>query len=167
MQRRHLMIAGSLASVTWVLISEIFPNRVSGLGMAASVSTFWAASFVLTYTVPPITNAIGMSGAFLVYCAVCFIGVALVLSRFPRRMSIKKADIGPKGASGDVVDVMRGRSMTLIIKRRLGRPTSSRWLLRFRLHNFFRDMETDRDCGCRMASHSKLSLLERRRPNFK
>ena len=75
--------AVSLAPVTWVLIAEIFPNRVRGLGVAASVSALWAASFVLTYTFPLIKNAVGISGAFLVYSAVCFIGAALVFVSIP------------------------------------------------------------------------------------
>jgi sugar porter (SP) family MFS transporter len=85
--------AVSLAPVTWVLIAEIFPNRVRGLGVAASVSTLWAASFVLTYTFPLITNAIGISGAFLVYSAVCFLGAALVFVSIPETKGRALEDI--------------------------------------------------------------------------
>jgi MFS transporter, SP family, xylose:H+ symportor len=31
----------SLAPVTWVLISEVFPNRIRGLGVSISVSALW------------------------------------------------------------------------------------------------------------------------------
>jgi len=85
--------AVSLAPVTWVLIAEIFPNRVRGLGVAASVSTLWAASFVLTYTFPLIKNAIGISGAFLVYSGVCFVGAALVFVSIPETKGRALEDI--------------------------------------------------------------------------
>src|SRR5262249_8891859 len=42
----------SLAPVTWVLISELFPNRVRELGVSIAVSALWIASFVLTFTFP-------------------------------------------------------------------------------------------------------------------
>ena len=68
----------SLAPVTWVLISEIFPNRVRSLGVSIAVSALWMACFVLTYTFPFINRAFTTSGAFLVYAAVCFLGFIFV-----------------------------------------------------------------------------------------
>ncbi len=53
--------AMSLAPVTWVLISEIFPNRIRGVAVSISVSALWIASFILTYTFPVINRAIGSS----------------------------------------------------------------------------------------------------------
>ncbi len=44
--------AMSLAPVTWVVISEIFPNRIRGAAMAVAVSALWIACFLLTYTFP-------------------------------------------------------------------------------------------------------------------
>ena len=35
----------SLPPVTWVLISEIFSNRIRGLAVSISVSALWIASF--------------------------------------------------------------------------------------------------------------------------
>ena len=42
--------AMSLAPVTWVVLSEIFPNRIRGLAMSVATFALWAACFVLTYT---------------------------------------------------------------------------------------------------------------------
>jgi MFS family permease len=42
----------SLAPVTWVVISEIFPNRIRGAAMSVAVSALWIACFILTYTFP-------------------------------------------------------------------------------------------------------------------
>jgi MFS transporter, SP family, xylose:H+ symportor len=73
----------SLAPVTWVLISEIFPNRVRSLGVSGAVAALWTASFVLTYTFPFLNHALGTSGAFLVYAGVCFLGFAFVFGFVP------------------------------------------------------------------------------------
>jgi sugar porter (SP) family MFS transporter len=48
--------AMSLAPVTWVVISEIFPNRIRGAAMSVAVTALWIACFLLTLTFP-ILNA--------------------------------------------------------------------------------------------------------------
>ena len=70
--------AMSLAPVTWVLITEIFPNRIRASAVSVSVATLWVASFVLTYTFPLLNQSVGTSGAFLIYAFVCFAGALFV-----------------------------------------------------------------------------------------
>jgi sugar porter (SP) family MFS transporter len=70
--------AMSLAPVTWVLITEIFPNRMRASAVSVSVATLWVASFVLTYTFPLLNQSLGTSGAFLIYAAICFAGAVFV-----------------------------------------------------------------------------------------
>ena len=66
--------AMTLAPVTWVVLSEIFPSRVRGTAMAIATGALWAACFVLTYTFPLLNTALGTAGTFWVYAAVCAIG---------------------------------------------------------------------------------------------
>ena len=73
----------SLAPITWVLISEIFPNRIRGAAVSIAVSALWTASFVLTFSFPVILGAIGSAGAFWLYASVCFCGFAFVWRRVP------------------------------------------------------------------------------------
>lgn len=70
--------AMSLAPVTWVLITEIFPNRMRASAVSVSVAVLWAASFALTYTFPLINQSLGTSGAFLIYSGICFAGALFV-----------------------------------------------------------------------------------------
>jgi len=44
--------AMSLAPVTWVIIAEIFSNRIRGAAMSVAVTALWSACFLLTYTFP-------------------------------------------------------------------------------------------------------------------
>jgi sugar porter (SP) family MFS transporter len=73
----------SLAPVTWVLISEIFPNRIRGLGVSVSVSALWLASFLLTFTFPILNHGLGTAGTFWIYGAICMAGFLFVLARVP------------------------------------------------------------------------------------
>lgn len=75
--------AVSLAPVTWVVISEIFPNRARGEAMAISVASLWIASFVLTYTFPLLNASAGSAGTFWVYAGVCVAGFLFILRRLP------------------------------------------------------------------------------------
>jgi SP family xylose:H+ symportor-like MFS transporter len=75
--------AMSLAPITWVLISEIFPNRVRGVAVSISVSALWIASFLLTYTFPIISEVFGSAGTFWLYAAICFAGFLFIRRRVP------------------------------------------------------------------------------------
>jgi sugar porter (SP) family MFS transporter len=73
----------SLAPVTWVLISEIFPNRVRGPAISIAVSALWIACFALTYTFPALHAALGPAGTFWLYGAICVAGFLFVKFRVP------------------------------------------------------------------------------------
>ncbi len=73
----------SLAPITWVVIAEIFPNRIRGAAMSVSVSALWVACFILTYTFPLLNEKLGMAGTFWMYAAVCAVGFVFILARLP------------------------------------------------------------------------------------
>lgn len=75
--------AMSLAPVTWVLISEIFPNRVRGAAVSSAVSALWIACFLLTFTFPVLNVALGSAGTFWLYSAICAVGFVFVWFRVP------------------------------------------------------------------------------------
>ncbi len=75
--------AMSLAPVTWVVISEIFPNRIRGAAMSIAVTALWIACFILTYTFPMLNAKLGSSGTFWLYAAICVVGFLFILSKLP------------------------------------------------------------------------------------
>ena len=66
--------AMSLGPITWVLLAEIFPNRVRGVAMATCTFALWVGSFTLTYTFPLLNTALGSYGTFWIYSAICVFG---------------------------------------------------------------------------------------------
>ena len=80
---RHRRYAMSLAPVTWVIISEIFPNRIRGSAMSIAVGFLWIACFLLTYTFPIFNAVLGASVTFWIYAAICCVGFAGILTRLP------------------------------------------------------------------------------------
>jgi len=75
--------AMSLAPVTWVILSEIFPNRVRGAAMSVATFSLWAACFVLTYTFPLLNQVLKASGTFWLYGFICLLGFWFILKKLP------------------------------------------------------------------------------------
>jgi SP family sugar porter-like MFS transporter len=75
--------AMSLAPVTWVVLSEIFPNRMRGVAMSIATFALWAACFILTYTFPLLNKLLNASGTFWLYGVICVIGFWFILKRLP------------------------------------------------------------------------------------
>jgi SP family sugar porter-like MFS transporter len=75
--------AMSLAPVTWVMISEIFPNRIRGACMAVAVSALWIACFLLTFTFPFLNAKLGSAGTFWLYAAICIAGFVFIQRKLP------------------------------------------------------------------------------------
>lgn len=75
--------AMTLAPVTWIVISEIFPTRIRAKGMAVSTFALWSASFVLTYTFPLLNSSLGAYGTFWLYGFICATGFLFIKKNLP------------------------------------------------------------------------------------
>ena len=75
--------AMSLAPVTWVVISEIFPNRIRGAAVSIAVLALWTACTILTFTFPYLNLYLGAHGTFWLYAVICAIGFVFVWLRLP------------------------------------------------------------------------------------
>ena len=75
--------AMTLGPVTWVLLAEIFPNRVRAVAVATSTFALWVGSSTLTYTFPLLNVALGSYGTFWIYSAVCLGGFLFVSLMLP------------------------------------------------------------------------------------
>jgi SP family xylose:H+ symportor-like MFS transporter len=68
----------SLAPVTWVLISEIFPNNIRGVASSVAIVSLWGAYFILVFTFPILAKILGAYGPFYLYAVICFLGFLFV-----------------------------------------------------------------------------------------
>ncbi len=66
--------AMTLGPCTWVLISEIFPDKVRSVGVSTCTFVLWIGSSTLTYTFPFLNRSLGSYGTFWIYAAVCAVG---------------------------------------------------------------------------------------------
>ena len=75
--------AMTLGPCTWVLISELFPNRIRAIAVATCTFALWIGSSTLTYTFPLLNKALGSYGTFWIYSLVCGCGLVFFLMRLP------------------------------------------------------------------------------------
>ena len=75
--------AMTLGPCTWVLISELFPNRVRAIAVATCTFALWIGSSTLTYTFPLLNKGLGSYGTFWIYALVCGLGFLFFLIRLP------------------------------------------------------------------------------------
>lgn len=83
----------TLAPVTWVLLSEIFPNKIRGMAVSIATFSLWLACFLLTYTFPIINSMLGASGSFGLYCVICFLGFFFILKNVPETKGVSLEEL--------------------------------------------------------------------------
>jgi len=84
--------AVSWGPVMWVLLGEMFPNRMRGAALAVSGATNWVANFAVTVTFLPLLNAVGLAGAYRFYAlaALCSFPFVWALVRETRGKTLEQ-----------------------------------------------------------------------------
>ena len=67
--------ATSLGPVVWVIISEIFPNRIRGKATAIAAMMLWAADYLVSQTFPPLLSSAGPASTFWIYGSMSLIAL--------------------------------------------------------------------------------------------
>ncbi|MFZ0303646.1 MAG: sugar porter family MFS transporter [Terracidiphilus sp.] len=70
--------AFSMGPIAWILVSEVFPLRVRGRGVAAASLGSGASNFLVSITFLSLINAAGSSVTFLIYAAFCVLTLLFV-----------------------------------------------------------------------------------------
>jgi len=70
----------SWGPVTWVLLSEIFPNRIRGRAMAVAVAAQWISNYIISSTFPILNNSSFLTEKFNHGFAYWIYGVMGILS---------------------------------------------------------------------------------------
>jgi SP family sugar porter-like MFS transporter len=75
--------AATLAPITWVLLSELFPIEHRSQMLGWSVSALWVACFLLTITFKPMSVAMGIANTFWLYGAISLLGSVVMFFALP------------------------------------------------------------------------------------
>jgi SP family arabinose:H+ symporter-like MFS transporter len=75
--------AAAMGPVAWILISEIFPNKIRGRAMSIAVLVLWTACYVVSQTFPMLVDAIGNAKTFWVYAGCSLAGLIFIVCLVP------------------------------------------------------------------------------------
>ncbi|MFD1875616.1 sugar porter family MFS transporter [Hymenobacter bucti] len=75
--------AATLGPVTWVALSEIFPNRIRGNAMALATLALWVTNFFTTTSFPVLKDSLGLPFTFGLHAVLCLVYFLFVRARIP------------------------------------------------------------------------------------
>jgi MFS transporter, SP family, galactose:H+ symporter len=75
--------AFSLGPIVWLLISEIFPLPVRGLGMSLSTLANWVGNFLVSQFFLTMVDRLGQPVTFWIYALLCVVTILFVRSMVP------------------------------------------------------------------------------------
>lgn len=85
-----LMFVASFAlswgPVTWVLISEIFPNYIRGIGMSVAACFLWLSTFMVSFAFPIFVKHLDIPATFMIYAVFNLLAFVYVLKNVPETM---------------------------------------------------------------------------------
>lgn len=73
----------TLAPVVWVILSEIFPNRIRGAAMSIAAIFLWIGNFSLTFSFPTVKENLGWANNFWLYAVICIVGFIILYFKLP------------------------------------------------------------------------------------
>jgi MFS transporter, SP family, galactose:H+ symporter len=85
--------AVSLGPLPWVMMSELFPLNVRGLGMSLASITNWGFNFIVVFSFPILVQTIGLGGIFTLYAIVCALGILFTLRLVPETSGVSLEEI--------------------------------------------------------------------------
>lgn len=68
----------SWGPIMWVMLGEMFPNRIRGLGLAVAGFFQWVANFAITMTFPIMLGSVGLAGSYGFYALSAAISAVFV-----------------------------------------------------------------------------------------
>ncbi|MCX5011481.1 sugar porter family MFS transporter [Streptomyces sp. NBC_00555] len=77
-----LFFALSWGVVVWVLLGEMFPNRIRAAALGVAASAQWIANWVITVSFPTLSDW-NLSGAYVIYTVFALLSIPFILKWVP------------------------------------------------------------------------------------
>jgi SP family galactose:H+ symporter-like MFS transporter len=91
--------AFSLGPIAWILVSEVFPLRVRGRGVAAASLGSGVSNFIVSITFLSLIHAAGNAATFAIYGAFCILTLVFIRYAVPETMGRELESVSNKESS--------------------------------------------------------------------
>lgn len=87
-----IFFQGTLGPVTWLINSEIFPQRYRGIGTGITIFVLWIGNFIVGL-LSPVLLEWNMSNTFYIFAVCCVLGIIFVALRVPETKGVPLEEI--------------------------------------------------------------------------
>ncbi|WP_026061621.1 sugar porter family MFS transporter [Rhodococcus rhodochrous] len=78
-----IFFAATWGPIMWVMLGEMFPNRMRAVALGISTAANWVANFTVTLAFPPLTSAVGLWFLYGLFAFFALLSFFFVKSRIP------------------------------------------------------------------------------------
>ncbi|MEJ5945283.1 MFS transporter [Pseudokineococcus basanitobsidens] len=89
-----ICFGASWGPVVWVLLGEMFPNRIRAAALAVAASAQWVANFVVTVTFPVLSQDVSLWATYLIYTVFAALSFFFVRSKVPETNGMELEEMG-------------------------------------------------------------------------
>jgi len=79
--------------VLWVMLGEMFNNKIRGVALAAAGLAQWLSNFLVSTTFPPLAQNLGLGGVYGIYAFVAAFSFFFVLNKVKETAGIELEDM--------------------------------------------------------------------------
>ncbi|MEH7744879.1 sugar porter family MFS transporter [Neobacillus drentensis] len=84
---------GAIGPLGWLIIAEVSPARIRGVGMGIATLFLWLCNFIVGLFFPTLLEVVGLSGTFFLFAVFGFIGVVFVAKNLPETRGLSLEQI--------------------------------------------------------------------------
>lgn len=88
-----VFFGASWGPLVWVLLGEMFPNRIRAVALGVAAACQWIANFLITVSFPPMLEAFGATGPYLMYAIFAALSFFFVLWKVPETKGVELEDM--------------------------------------------------------------------------
>ncbi|GIG37267.1 sugar porter family MFS transporter [Cellulomonas pakistanensis] len=88
-----VFFGASWGPLVWVLLGEMFPNRIRAAALGVAAAAQWIANFVITVSFPPMLDQFGATGPYLMYAVFAGLSFFFVLTKVPETKGVELEDM--------------------------------------------------------------------------
>jgi SP family arabinose:H+ symporter-like MFS transporter len=75
--------AFAMGPIPWVVIAEIFPNKIRGRAASIATAVLWTGTLVVTLTFLSLVHSVGVDGTFAIYAVLSLVSFVFIWKMVP------------------------------------------------------------------------------------